>query len=163
VEALRAFVLQGGTLITLNGASQFAIERLGVGARNVLAGTAARDFYVPGSILRINIDTSHPLGYGMQPGAAVWAEHSPVFAPAFDGAAPGAVTVASYPNGNPLMSGWLLGDALLQNRAALMDAPLGRGRVILFGFRPQYRAQSYGTFKMLFNALYYFNDVAQGN
>jgi hypothetical protein len=88
--------------------------------------------------------------------AAAWFEHSGAFAPAFESAAPGAVAVANYPNGNPLMSGWLLGDALLQNRSAVMDAPLGRGHVILFGFRPQYRGQSYGTFKMLFNALYYF-------
>jgi len=56
------------------------------------------------------------------------------------------------------MSGWLLGDALLQNHSALMDASLGRGHVVMFGFRPQYRGQSYGTFKMFFNALYYFGE-----
>ena len=67
--------------------------------------------------------------------------------------------MASYPHGNPLMSGWLLGDSLLQVRSALMHAPrLRRGRVVLFGFRPHYRGQAYGTFKMLFNALYYFRD-----
>ena len=93
--------------------------------------------------------------------AAIWFEHSPAFAPAFDKAAGDAVTVASYPTGNPLMSGWLLGDSLLQNHAALVDAPLGRGHVVMFGFRPQYRGQSYGTFKMLFNALYYFGPMAQ--
>ena len=66
--------------------------------------------------------------------------------------------MANYPHGNPLMSGWLLGDSLLQGRSAVMDAPLGRGRVVLFGFRPQGRGQAYATFKMLFNALYYFRD-----
>ncbi len=157
VANLRAFVMQGGTLVTLNRASNFPIESLNVGARNVLRDVPNRDFYGPGSILRIIVDTNHPLGYGMETEAAAWFEHSPAFAPAFESAAaPGAVTVARYPNGNPLMSGWLLGDALLQNRSALMDAPLGRGNVVMFGFPPQYRGQSYGTFKMLFNALYYF-------
>jgi len=157
VANLRAFVMGGGTLVTLNSASNFPIERLGVGARNVLRDVPSRDFYGPGSILRITINPNHPLGYGMDAEAAAWFEHSPAFAPAFESAAaPGAVTVATSPNGNPLMSGWLLGDALLQNRSALMDAPLGRGRVVMFGFRPQYRGQSYGTFKTLFNALYYF-------
>ena len=157
VANLREFVMQGGTLVTLNGASNFPVERLGVGARNVLRGAPNRDFYGPGSILRIAVNPNHPLGYGMDAEAAAWFEHSPVFAPAFESeAAPGAVTVAGYPNGNPLMSGWLLGDALLQNRSALVDASLGRGHVVMFGFRPQYRGQSYGTFKMLFNAIFYF-------
>jgi len=85
-----------------------------------------------------------------------WFEKGPAFAPSFlsSGAPPGVI-VASYPGGNPLMSGWLLGDGLIQNQAALMDAPLGRGHVVLFGFRPQYRGQSYATYKMFFNALFY--------
>ena len=159
VAALKDFVMQGGTLVALNGASNFPIERLAVGARNILEGIPNRDLYGPGSILRINVNPNHPLGYGMGTEAAAWFEHSPAFAPAFlSAAAPGAVSVASYPDGNPLMSGWLLGDALLQNHSALMDAALGRGHVVLFGFRPQYRGQSYGTFKMFFNALYYFRE-----
>ncbi|HXN25247.1 MAG TPA: M14 metallopeptidase family protein [Candidatus Dormibacteraeota bacterium] len=157
VANLRAFVMQGGTLVTLNNASNFPIERMDLGARNVLRDVTNREFYGPGSILRIAVNPNHPIGYGMEPEAAAWFEHGPVFAPAFQSAAaPGAGAVASYPNGNPLMSGWLLGEGLLQNRSAVMDAPLGRGHVVLFGFRPQYRGQSYGTFKMLFNALYYF-------
>jgi zinc carboxypeptidase len=159
VASLRAFVMQGGTLVTLNSASNFPIEKLGVGARNILRDVPNKDFYGPGSILRIVVDPSHPLGYGMDTQAAAWFEHSPAFAPAFENAgAPGATTAAGYPQGNPLMSGWLLGDSLLQGRSALMDAPLGRGRVVMFGFRPQYRGQAYGTLKMLFNALYYFGD-----
>jgi hypothetical protein len=157
VTSLRAFVMQGGTLVTLNNASNFPIERMDVGARNVLRDVPNRDFYGPGSILRVAVNPNHPIGYGMEAEAAAWFEHGPAFAPAFQSAAaPGAIAVATYPNGNPLMSGWLLGEGLLQNRSALMDAPLGRGHVVLFGFRPQYRGQSYGTFKMFFNALYYF-------
>jgi hypothetical protein len=161
VNNLRAFATEGGTLILLNGASNLATERLGIGARNVLRDVANKDFYGPGSILRVNVNPQHPLGFGMEHDAAIWFEHSPAFAPSFDKAAGDAVTVASYPPGNPLMSGWLLGDNLLQGRSALLDAPLGRGHVVMFGFRPQYRGQSYGTFKMVFNALYYFGAIAQ--
>jgi hypothetical protein len=158
ISNLRAFVLQGGTLVTLNNASNFPIDRMDVGARNILKEIPNREFYGPGSILRVAVNPNHPIGYGMEPEAAIWFELGPVFAPAFQSAAaPGAGSVATYPNGNPLMSGWLLGEGLLQNRSALMDAPLGRGHVVLFGFRPQYRGQSYGTFKMFFNSLYYFH------
>ena len=149
--------MQGGTLVTLNRASNFPIDRLTVSVPNILQDLSNRDFYGPGSILRINVDPHHPLGYGMGTEAAAWFENSPAFAPA-RAATPEAVTVARYPDGNPLMSGWLLGDTLLRNRSALVDAPLGRGHVVLFGFRPQYRGQSYGTFKMFFNALYYFGE-----
>ena len=159
VAALKDFVMQGGTLVTLNGASNLPVEQLPVGVRNILEGVSNRDFYGPGSILRIKINPNHPLGYGMSTEGAAWFEGSPAFARALAStAAPGAVSVADYPDGNPLMSGWLLGDALLRNHSALMDAPLGRGHVVLFGFRPQYRGQSYGTFKMFFNALYYFGE-----
>jgi hypothetical protein len=161
VEALKLFVTEGGTLITLNNASNFAIERLGVGARNVLQGVPNKDFYGPGSLLRVDVDTSNPLAWGMERDAAIWFEHSPAFAPSFEAAGGDVVNVATYPAGNPLMSGWLLGDQLLQGHSALVDAPLGAGHVIMFGFRPQYRGQSYGTFKLLFNALYYFGDVAK--
>ena len=161
VSALKLFVTQAGTLITLNGASNFAIERLGVGARNVLQGVANKDFYGPGSILRVDVDSGHPLAWGMDRDTAIWFEHSPAFAPIFDRAAGDVVNVATYPGGNPLMSGWLLGDQLLQGHSALVDAPLGEGHVVMFGFRPQYRGQSYGTFKLLFNALYYFGAVTQ--
>lgn len=161
VNALKLFVTQGGTLIALNGASNFAIERLGVGARNVLQGVSNKDFYGPGSILRVDVDTAHPLAWGMERDTAIWFEQSPAFAPVFDRAAGDVVDVASYPAGNPLMSGWLLGDQLLQGHSALLDAPLGQGHVVLFGFRPQYRGQSYGTFKLLFNSLYYYGPVTQ--
>ena len=163
VNNLRAFVLQGGTLVALNDASAFAIDRLGVNARNVLRDVPNKDFYGPGSILRVNVDPNHPLGYGMDRDTAIWFERSPAFASTFTNNVADPVTVASYPDGNPLMSGWLLGDNLLYGRSAVLDAPLGHGHAVLFGFRPQYRGQSYGTFKMFFNSLYYFGDQAQSS
>ena len=157
ISSLKSFVVQGGELITLNRASDFAIEKLNVGARNVLASAAPQDFYGPGSIVNIHVDSNHPLGFGMSSEVPAWFERGSAFAPSFLSAdAPPAVSVATYPNGNPLMSGWLLGSKLMENQAALVDARLGRGHVVMFGFRPQYRGQSYATYRLLFNALFYF-------
>ena len=157
VRSLGEFIVRGGTLVLLNRASNFAIERLGVGARNVLADVPTRDFYGPGSLLRIRLDSHHPLAYGMDEEAAAWFEHGPVFEPSYTSAqSEGVTAVASFPEGNPLMSGWLLGDSLIQKRHAIVDARLGSGHVVLFGIRPQYRAQSHATYKLLFNALFYF-------
>jgi hypothetical protein len=157
VSSLRSFVVQGGELITLNRASDFAIEKLNVGARNVIASTPPQDFFGPGSILSIRIDSNHPLGYGVNSDVPAWFERGSAFAPSFLSAdAPAATTVARYPNGDPLMSGWLLGGKLMENQGALVDAPLGRGHVVMFGFSPQYRGQSYATYRLLFNALFYF-------
>jgi hypothetical protein len=158
VKTLRDFVETGGTLIFLNRASNFAIEQFKLPLRNVVAGLPRTDFYVPGSILRIKLDTSHPLAMGMPEETIAWAEDSPVFEVTNDPEAtvPAANVhvIASYPaDKDPLLSGWLLGGELIKGKAALVEVTMGKGRVILFGFRPQYRAQSLATYPLLFNAL----------
>ncbi|HEX8141674.1 MAG TPA: M14 family metallopeptidase, partial [Pyrinomonadaceae bacterium] len=155
VRALRAFVEEGGTLICLNRASDFAIEQLRLPVRDVTEGLKQTEFYVPGSILRIELDTSHPVASGMQKESIAWVEDSPVFEIKSDPAALARVRIlARYPsNADPLLSGWLLGGERLRGKAALMEVGLGRGRVYLFGFRPQYRAQSLATYPLLFNAI----------
>ena len=155
VRALREFVEQGGTLVTLNEASDFAIRQLDLPVRDVTEGLKRTEFYAPGSILRIELDTSHPLASGMPRESIAWVEDSPAFEIKSDPAAlsRGRV-VARYPRErDPLLSGWLLGGERLRGKAALVEVGLGRGRVILFGFRPQYRAQSLATYPLLFNAL----------
>jgi hypothetical protein len=151
VKALREFVEAGGTLITFNEASEFAIERLGVPVRNVLKGVSAREFYCPGSILRTQLDASSNLSFGLEKDSIAWFEDSP----AFEVTDPATVKViAKYPDTeNPLLSGWILGDKLIRGKAALVEAKLGKGRVVMFGFRPQYRAQSLATFPLLFNSI----------
>jgi hypothetical protein len=144
-EALRQFASEGGTLVFLNRSTAYAVGHLGVKARNVLDGVSNRDFYSPGSLLRVNL-TRHPLTLGLPDEIAIWSEHSPAWETA-------ERVVARYPEGDLLSSGWLLGGNRLVNRSALVDATMGKGRVILFGMRPQYRAQSYQTFKLLFNAI----------
>jgi hypothetical protein len=155
VKALREFVERGGTLVCLNDASNFAIEQLKLPVRDVTEGLARTEFYVPGSILRTVLDTTHPLAEGMPRESVAWVEDSPVFEIKSDPLALVRVKiVARYPqSGNPLLSGWLLGEEKLRGRAALVEVGLGEGRVVLFGFRPQYRAQSLATYPLLFNAL----------
>jgi hypothetical protein len=158
VKGLRDFVETGGTLIFLNRASNFAIEQFKLPLRNVVAGLPRTDFYVPGSILRLELDTTHPLANGMSKETIAWAEDSPVFEVTND---PGATVpasnvrvIASYSTDkDPLLSGWLLGGELLKGKAAVVEVTMGKGRVILFGFRPQYRAQSLATYPLLFNSL----------
>ncbi len=157
VKALREFVEQGGTLICLNRASDFAIEQFKLPLRNVVAGVPEKEFFVPGSILRIELDMSHPITRGMTRESVAWVEDSPVFE-IVDGLGTAAAekvrVIARYPSDkNPLLSGWLLGADRLKGKAALVEVELGKGRIILFGFRPQYRAQSLATYPLLFNAL----------
>jgi hypothetical protein len=147
-DALREFASAGGTLIFLNRASEYATLHLGVAARNVVHGVSNTEYYSPGSILNARLDTHHPLAAGLPADVAIWSEQSP----AWDTQESAPVR---YPDANLLASGWLLGAKYLAGKAALVDARLGSGHVILFGMRPQYRAQSYQTFKLFFNALLY--------
>ncbi len=130
--------------------------------RNVVAGVPRTEFYVPGSILRIELDTSHPIAKGMPKDSIAWAEDSPVFE--IVGSASGKEKsmvpassvhiIGRYPvNKDPLLSGWLLGGNRIKGKAALVEVTIGKGRIILFGFRPQYRAQSLATYPLLFNAI----------
>ena len=120
--------------------------------RDITQGWNAKEFYVPGSILRTELDTTHPIAKGMPRESIAWAEDSPVFEVAPD--AKNVRVIAWYPKDkDPLLSGWLLGGDKIRGKAALVEVTLGKGRVILFGFRPQYRGQSLATFPLLFNAI----------
>jgi hypothetical protein len=151
--ALGAFVDAGGTIVAFNDASNYAIESLELPVKNVLAGVRPNDFYAPGSLLKVEFDRGNVLTGGLtSPESAVWFEASP----AFDVTdATRATVVARYPatSTNPLLSGWLLGAPKLAGKAALVDVKRGKGHVVLFGFRPQYRGQSMSTLPLLWNAL----------
>jgi hypothetical protein len=148
-DALREFGSAGGTLIFFNRATGYALRHLGVAARDVVAGLSIREYYSPGSLLNVRVDQHNPLTLGLPEDIAIWSEHSPAWETKLD-------SPVRYSGNDVLASGWLLGEKYLERQAALVDAPLGRGHVILFGMRPQYRAQSYQTFKIFFNALLYF-------
>ena len=155
VKALREFVEQGGTLVALNQASDFAVEQLGLPLRDVTEGLKRTEFYCPGSILRTILDTSQPIAKGMPRESIAWVEDSPVFEIKDEKEAAARVrVVARYPDaGTPLLSGWLLGAERIRGKAALVDVSLGKGHVYLFGFRPQYRGQSLATYPLFFNAI----------
>lgn len=145
--ALRAFAEAGGTLVFLNDAAEYPSRHLGAGVKNALASTNAREFYAPGSLLRVRAEP-HWITLGLPEDLTVWFENSPAFeVPA------NAKALFTYPDERLLASGWLLGGKHLVRRAAALDVPVGAGHMVLFGFRPQYRAQSYLTLKAFFNAL----------
>jgi Zinc carboxypeptidase len=147
---LKTFAEQGGTLVFLNRSANYAVEHLHLDVKNVVAGVSSREFYSPGSLLNATLDTHEPIANGLPENIAIWSEESPAWevpAGSKDG------IVIRYPDDHVLASGWLLGEAYIKGRAALVDVPIGQGRAVLFGFRPQYRAQSYQAFKLFFNSL----------
>jgi hypothetical protein len=154
VAALDAFVHAGGTIVTLNKASEVYAKKNTPEVTNVLQGVPPQDFYVPGSILGVKVDTSNPIAFGATPTLPIFFELSPAFHVSGD-----AKSVATYTSDNPLLSGWILGGSKLNGQSALAEEPVGQGRVILFGFRPQYRAQSEGAYKLFFNALLYSSET----
>ncbi len=152
-KALGAFVDGGGTLLAFNEASSYAIDALTLPVTNVLSGVKNTEFYAPGSLIKVEFDKSNPLLAGYTaPEQAVWFETSPVFQITDPSR---ATAVAKYPSGtgDPLLSGWLLGASKLAGNAALVDVKRGSGHVILFGFRPQYRAQTMSTYPIIWNAI----------
>jgi hypothetical protein len=205
VENLKKFVEAGGTLVFLNRGSDFAIEQFNLPIRDVTKGLPRKDFYIPGSILRTELDLTSPIAKGMPKESIAWFENGPVFEilgepnrseppasaggrksslltsgpddgaertgavldpvesatvalpPAHAGGSDLIRVIARYPSDPKaiLLSGWALGAEKIAGKAALVEVTMGKGKIILFGFRPQYRGQSLATFPLLFNAISY--------
>jgi hypothetical protein len=157
VEALREFVNDGGTLITLGNASQFAIDRFGLPVTNVVAGLRSDEFFCSGALLRADVK-EHPVTAGMPSQVDLLFERNEVFET--KAGFRGTVLASYISNRSPLRSGYLIGADKIEGKAAALDVVLGQGHVILIGFRTQWRGQSHGTYKFLFNAMYYNNSMA---
>ena len=153
VASLEAFVSAGGTLITLDRAAGLPLTGFDLPIRNVTARLRNSDFYVPGTVVRLSVDPSNPVAYGMPSEAAAFLIRSPAFSLDAPGGGAAGTIVARYPARGLLMSGWLLGEPVISGRAAVVEAALGKGHVVLLGFDVQHRGQAQGTFKLLFNSL----------
>lgn len=172
--ALQKFVEDGGQLVAMGAASDFTIAQLGLPVRNVLANVPSTQFYGPGSLLRIDVDPNLPETRGMQPQSVAFFVNSAAFQ-LWDPTPPkgplryseseerdplsrlgdhnGYRVLAVYARQKPLLSGWLLGEQRMTGRVAAASVPLGKGRVVLIGFRCQFRGQPENTFPLLFNSL----------
>ena len=167
----------------MDSATELATELLRVPVRNVLKGLPRDKFFCPGSLLRVRVDNTHPLGYGLANETAACFAYSKAFeigkaalkpqtdkkpegdkthpTPALTEAeidaklkAQPVTSAADYSDNIVLLSGWIIGQEWLRNRSAICEVSYGKGRIVLLGFRVQHRAQPHGTFKFLFNSIY---------
>jgi len=154
VRNLREFVEAGGTLVCFDASTELAIKRFNLPLRNVLKDVRSSEFYCPGSILKLNVDTQQLLARGFQQNTNAYFINSQAFEINKEAADAVRVrVVARYAETDVLQSGWLLGETYIKNKIALAEVTLGKGRVVLFGFRPQHRGQTWGTFPFIFNAI----------
>ncbi len=163
VPQLRAFLDAGGAILTIGSSTSLGfhaelpianalLERSGEGVDRPLP---RERFYIPGSLLQARVDNSHPLGFGMPDRIDLFFDNSPVFRLKPEARLAGLQPVAWFDSDRPLRSGWAWGQRYLQDGAAVIDAPVGKGRLLLFGPEIAFRAQPHGTFKFLFNGIYY--------
>ncbi|UZR96600.1 M14 family metallopeptidase [Chondrinema litorale] len=160
-RSLNNFVSKGGTLVCLNQSSEFAINALHLPVQNVVKGVDRAKFFTGGSIMEVICNNEHPVMAGMPEFASVFVFRSPVFA-TLDGFE-GEVLARYQSKGSPLLSGYLVGEEYMNDKAAALDVKHGEGHVLLFGFQPQWRGQPMGTYRTLFNALLYGNEVPKNH
>ena len=161
VRALKDFVEKGGTLITLARASEVVMcEEFNLPVRNALSGAGGRplstaDFNIPGSLLRVYVDNQNPVGYGMPKEIAAFVDSPLAFQTSSPDPGTQRTVIAWYPDDakDMLLSGYAHGAERLERKAAAVSFTRGKGKIVMFGFRVQHRAQTEGTFQMLFNAI----------
>jgi len=149
-ENLKKFVENGGKLICFDDSCELVIKRFGLPMKNVVAGMKRSEFYNPGSVVKLEVDTKQRLAKGLPEETPAYFTTSSAFEVS-DGAK--VTTIARYAAKDALMSGWMLGEKFINGKTALAEATYGKGKIILFAFRPQHRGQTFGTFPFIFNAL----------
>jgi hypothetical protein len=164
IPEIRRFIENGGTVITIGASSTNLAQHLKLPIEDHLVEDGkplpATKFYTPGSIVTTKIDVSHPLTHGLKERTDVFFDTSPVFRLGTTAASQGLKPLAWFDTAMPLKSGWSWGQRYLLNGVAAIDAPLGKGRVVLFGPEIIKRAQPHTTFKFLFNAMFYSTAAA---
>jgi hypothetical protein len=164
LAALKKFVSEGGTLITLNNSSQFAIDLFGLPLKNNANVHPSTEFFCPSAILKVELANDHPVTFGMGSSSDILFYGSPLLdflnteelSKRKDGLPVSQLkVVASFPDSNPFRSGRLIGEGILHKKPVLIEAAYGKGKIVMFAFHPQHRAQTHGTFMLFFNSLYY--------
>jgi hypothetical protein len=150
VRNLKEFVTGGGMLICFDNACDLAIKEFNLPLRNVLEGVRSSEFYCPGSVVALDVDNKNPIAATLPASVPAYFINSSAFTAAADA---NVRVVARYAKENVLLSGWLLGEDKLRGQIALAEVNVGKGRIVLFGFRPQHRGQSWGTLPFIWNAL----------
>ncbi len=153
VKLLKDFVERGGRLVTLGDSAEVAIKTLGLKVENVTEGLTPREYFCQGNTLWADFDVTCPFAYGMPERGLVLCWESPVFKITEKFRPHDFHVVAKYPQRDILQSGILVGEEKIAGHSAMISAKYGKGEAILIGFRPQFRAQTDGTFKILFNSL----------
>jgi hypothetical protein len=150
VKNLKEFVTSGGMLICFDNACDLAIREFNLPLRNALEGVRSSEFYCPGSIVALDVDNKNPIAASLPASVPAYFINSSAFTAASDA---NVHVIARYAKENVLLSGWLLGEDKLRGQIALAEVSAGKGRIILFGFRPQHRGQTWGTLPFIWNAL----------
>ena len=163
VPRLREFLEAGGAILTIGSSTS-----LGYGAGLPIANALMdrtqdgserplprEKYYIPGSVLQVRVDNTNPLAYGLGDRVDVFFDNSPVFRLRPDAAMKGVNPVAWFDSDSPLRSGWAWGQKYLQDGVAVVEAKVGKGKLFLFGPEITFRGQPHGTFKFLFNGIYY--------
>ena len=149
---MKGFVEAGGRVVAISAATDFTIETFDLGVSSAVDGLSTSDFYIPGSILRLNLSAGNDITDGVPRENIAWYWRS---SRAFSVDDPAINVLARYGVGNPLLSGWVLGHEHVAGKPALLEAEVGGGSVVLFGFPPNYRGQTIASWPLLFNALFY--------
>jgi hypothetical protein len=149
-DEVRAFVRNGGRVVAVEGAAQYIAELFAIDVEDTTARLTDSDFYIPGSLLRLVLEGESEVTEGMRPEVAAWFWEG---SRAFRVNDPRVRVLARYGTGDPLLSGWAIGASHIAGQPAILEADLGTGSVVLFGFQPNYRGQTMATWPLLFNAL----------
>ncbi|MDQ6803348.1 MAG: M14 family metallopeptidase [Acidobacteriota bacterium] len=154
-EVLKKFVENGGTLLAFGASSDYVIDNFNIPVRNALARVT--DFSVPGSLVRVNVNTNHPVTADMPKETAIYIDRAIAFETTSPGGELQRWVLMTYPEDSRdiLLSGWISGEERLTRKAAAVAMTFGKGRIVLFGFRPQHRGQTHATFPMIFDAMYW--------
>ncbi len=157
-KAIHDFVSHGGTLISLGDASDLLIDKLPLPIKDIKRTTTREQHFAPGTIVNLQVDPASPIGGGVAPSTYGFYINSPFFQLTDGFSSQKVSVVARYPNQDVRASGWLRGEELMRGHAAVVAIDLNPGKIVLFGIRPQHRAQTHATLPLLFNALYWSSE-----